>query len=130
MSRTDREAASTGRPGYRTVEVDGWEVLVGRGARDNDELTLRVAEPDDLWMHAAGFAGSHVVVRNPDRLVVPRDVVRRAAELAVFHSKAREARGKIDVHLCKARDVRKVRGAPAGQVQLTRWETVKAYSRG
>lgn len=118
------------RAGWRVVEVDGWEVLVGKGARDNDELTFRVAAPHDLWLHAAGHAGSHVVIRNPDRVEVPRDVVRRAAELAVFHSKAREARGKVDVHVCRAGDVRKVRGAPPGQVQLTRWETVKVYSRG
>ncbi|HLV26254.1 MAG TPA: NFACT RNA binding domain-containing protein [Gemmatimonadales bacterium] len=113
----------------RMVHVDGWEVLVGKGARDNDELTFRVAEANDLWLHAAGYPGSHVVVRNPDRVEVPREVVRRAAELAVFNSKAREARGKVDVHVCRAGDVRKVRGAPAGQVQLSRWDTVKVYSR-
>lgn len=105
-------------------------MLVGRGARDNDELTFRVAAPNDLWLHASGFAGSHVVIRNPERVDVPRDVIRRAAELAVFHSKARDARGKIDVHVCRAGEVRKSRGAPPGEVQLTRWDTVKAYSRG
>lgn len=118
-----------GRAGYRTVVVDGWEILVGKGARENDELTFRVAEPNDIWLHAAGYAGSHVVIRNPDRQEVPREVLRRAAELAVFNSKAREARGKVDVHVCRAGEVRKVRGAPAGQVQLARWDTVKVYSR-
>lgn len=129
MARTAGERAAGGRPEYRTVEVEGFEVLVGRGARENDALTFRVAAPNDLWLHAAGYAGSHVVIRTPAGGEVPRDVVRRAAELAVFHSKAREARGKIDVHVCRAGDVRKRRGAPAGQVELTRWETVKVYSR-
>lgn len=114
---------------YRTVQFEGWEIFVGKGARDNDELTFRVAAPGDTWLHAAGYAGSHVVIPNPDSQEVPRDVVRRAAELAVYNSKAREARGKVDVHVCRVADVRKVKGAPAGQVQLTRWDTVKVYSR-
>src|SRR5262245_64021107 len=67
--------ASKGRP-YRTLEVEGFQVLVGRGEEDNDYLTFEVAEPHDLWLHVAGgTAGSHVVVRNPDRLDVPRSVI-------------------------------------------------------
>jgi len=118
---------------YRTVDVDGWVVLVGRGARDNDRLTLEIAAPSDLWLHVAGYTGSHVVVRNPDELPtdeVPRGVVQRAAELAAWHSKARGARGKVEVHLCRAGDVRKPRGWPAGQVQLRRWESLKVYPKG
>lgn len=117
--------------GYRTLEVAGFEVLVGKGARENDELTFRVAAPHDLWLHAAGYAGSHVVVRNPERLAeIPREVVERAAQLAAWHSKAREARGKVEVHLCRAADVRKPRGSPPGRVELRRWEKVKVYPRG
>lgn len=124
--------ASKGRP-YRTVDVEGWDVLVGRGARENDRLTLEIADPDDLWLHVAGYTGSHVVVRNPDELPtgeVPREVVQRAAELAAWHSKARGARGKVEVHLCRAGDVKKPRGWPAGQVQLRRWEALKVYAKG
>ena len=116
--------------GWRTFERDGFEILVGKGARENDQLTFRVAEPNDLWLHASGYAGSHVVVRNPDRLdAVPREVVETAAQLAAYHSKAREARGKIDVHLCRAADVRKPRGFPPGKVEIRRWESVKVYPR-
>ena len=110
--------------------MEGFEVLVGKGARENDQITFRAADPHDLWLHAAGYAGSHVVVRNPTRLAeLPREVVQRAAELAAYHSKAREARGKVEVHLCRAADVRKPRGFPAGKVQLRRWDTVKVYPR-
>jgi predicted ribosome quality control (RQC) complex YloA/Tae2 family protein len=117
-------------PGYRTVVLDGFEILVGRSARDNDRLTLKVARPNDLWLHAHGFAGSHVVVRHPEGTDdVPRHVVERAAELAAWHSKARGARGKITVHVCRAGDVSKPRGAPEGQVRLRRFDTVKVYPR-
>lgn len=117
--------------GWRTVELDGFEILVGKGARENDELTLRVARPRDLWLHAAGYAGSHVVVKLPEGVDdAPRAVIERAAELAAWHSKAREARGKVVVHLCRAEDVRKRRGAPAGQVEIRRFEIVRVYPRG
>lgn len=116
--------------GWRTVRFEGWEILVGKGARDNDELTFGEARPRDLWLHASGYAGSHVVVRVPEGAgEVPGAVVQRAAELAAYHSKARTARRKVAVHLCRARDVRKPRRAPPGQVQLETYRTLKVYPR-
>jgi predicted ribosome quality control (RQC) complex YloA/Tae2 family protein len=113
------------------LEVDGFEILVGRGARENDELTFGTASPRDLWLHASGYAGSHVIIRVPEGVDdVPRPVVERAAQLAAWHSKAQNARGKIEVHVCRVADVRKPRGAPAGQVQIRRWDAVKVYARG
>jgi predicted ribosome quality control (RQC) complex YloA/Tae2 family protein len=115
---------------YRTVTVEGFEVLVGKGDAANDELTFGVAEPHDLWLHVAGPAGSHVVVRNPDGLEeLPPSVVERAAELAAWHSKAREARGKVAVHVCRAADVSKPRGFAKGEVRLRTWRTVRVYPR-
>jgi predicted ribosome quality control (RQC) complex YloA/Tae2 family protein len=118
------------RGGWLQLDIEGFEVLVGRSARDNDELTFRVARPRDLWLHAAGHAGSHVVIRTPDSGDdVPRAVVEKAAGWAAFHSKARNARGKVDVHVCRAADISKPRGAPAGTVQLRRYDTVRVYPR-
>lgn len=119
--------ASKGRP-YRIVNVEGFEVLVGRGDAENDALTFEVAEPDDLWLHVAGgVPGSHVVVRNPGRLgELPRPVVERAAALAAWHSKARQAR-KTEVHLCRVADVSKPRGMPPGKVLLARWTRIRVF---
>lgn len=114
--------------GIDTIEVDGWQILVGRSARDNDELSLRVAAQRDLWLHAAGHAGSHVVIRCPDGADPPREVVEHAARLAVWHSKARKARGKVEVHACRAKDVSKERGAPAGQVRIRDWWPIRIYA--
>lgn len=118
--------------GWDRLELDGFEILVGRSARENDRLTLRVARPRDLWLHAAGHAGSHVVVRALEGPTgeVPKHVVERAAELAAWHSKAQTAGGKIAVHACRASEVSKPRGAPAGQVRLRRYDTVRVYARG
>ncbi|MGV3721444.1 MAG: NFACT RNA binding domain-containing protein [Actinomycetota bacterium] len=115
-----------------TVMVDDFEILVGRSAQDNDTLTFKVAEPHDFWLHASGYAGSHVIIRNPDRKSygeLPRAVVERAAALAAYHSKAREARGKVEVHVCRASEVRKPKGFPPGKVELRRWDVVRVYPR-
>ncbi len=121
--------SSKGR-GFRTETVEGFEVLIGKGDADNDALTFRVAERHDVWMHVAGPPGSHVVVRNPDRLPeLPPAVLQRAAELAAWHSKARKARGKVEVHVCRVADVSKPPGFARGQVQLRRWDAIKVYPR-
>jgi predicted ribosome quality control (RQC) complex YloA/Tae2 family protein len=121
--------ASKGRR-FRTETIEGFEVLVGKADSDNDALTFGVAQPHDLWLHVAGSPGSHVVVRNPDHLPeLPRMVVQRAAELAAWHSKARAARGKVEVHVCRAADVSKPRGFAPGEVLLRRWEALKVYPR-
>ena len=115
---------SKGRP-YRTVVVDGYEILVGRSASDNDYLTLEVADKNDLWLHAAGgIPGSHVVVRNPTGEPIDRDVVEKAAQLAAWYSKARGA-PRVEVHVCLASNVRKTKGAPAGQVQIRNFDRLK-----
>lgn len=108
----------------------GFEVLVGKGDAENDALTFGLADPRDFWLHVAGPAGSHVVVRNPEGLEeLPREVRARAAQLAAWHSKARGARGKVEVHLCRVADVSKPRGFAPGEVLLRRWETLRVYPK-
>lgn len=120
--------ASKGR-GYRRLEVEGFEILVGKGDVENDELTFGLADPQDWWLHVAGHSGSHVIVRNPDGLdALPRPVLQRAAELAAWHSKGRGA-GKLEVHACRVADVRKPRGFAPGKVQLRRWTSLRVFPR-
>lgn len=115
---------SKGRP-YRRILIEGFEVLIGRSAADNDALTFRVAKPSDSWLHVAGGTpGSHVVIRNPDRVVLPKTVIEKAASHAAWYSKAR-AGGSVEVHYCKVSDIRKPRGAPAGLVHLERYTRVR-----
>lgn len=114
---------------YRLHEHQGWEILVGKGAADNDRLTLEIAAPDDLWLHVAEWSGSHVVIRVPEGAgEPPHGVIQFAARLAAWHSKARGAKGKVEVHLCRAGDVRKPRGFAPGKVQLRAWTSIKVYA--
>ena len=105
---------------------DGLTVLVGRTARDNDLLSIKLAAPKDFWFHVAGESGSHVVVRNPDNLdALPRETKQFAAALAAGYSKARRG-GKVAVHMARAGDVTKARGLAPGKVHLRRYSTVNA----
>jgi predicted ribosome quality control (RQC) complex YloA/Tae2 family protein len=121
--------ASKGRA-FREALIGGFEVLVGKGDIENDALTFGEAEPRDFWMHVAGCPGSHVVVKNPEDLrELPREVLEAAAALAAWHSKARGARGKVEVHVCRVAEVSKPRGFARGEVRLRRWESVRVYPR-
>jgi len=109
----------------RFVSPDGFVVLVGRTASDNDVLTVKLGAPHDFWMHVAAESGSHVVVRNPDGVDrLPRETQHFAAALAARYSKARNAK-RVTVHIARCADVHKPRGAPAGQVQLRRFTSVR-----
>lgn len=110
----------------RFVSPDGFVVLVGRTAADNDVLTFKVGAPRDFWLHVAADSGSHVVVRNPAGVAsLPRDTVQFAAGLAAGYSKLR-AGGRVAVHLCTCADVGKPRGFPSGKVTIDRYRTVHA----
>ena len=108
------------------VSPDGMTVLVGRTARDNDILSIRLAAPRDFWFHVTAESGSHVVVRNPDNLdTLPRETKRFAAALAAGYSRARRG-GRVAVHMARAGDVTKPRGLAPGKVHLRRFTTVQA----
>ena len=126
--RKDGRADGKGKA-FRSVNVEGFEVLIGKGDADNDQLTFKVAEPHDLWLHVANTPGSHVVVRNPERIAeLPRALIERAAELAAFFSKARDG-GKVEVHYCRCADVSKPRGFPPGKVMLKQWKSLRVYPK-
>jgi predicted ribosome quality control (RQC) complex YloA/Tae2 family protein len=116
-----------GRSVARVAESpDGMIVLVGRTARDNDVLSLKLAAPRDFWFHVAGESGSHVVVRNPQNLdTLPRATKRFAAGLAAGYSKARRG-GKVAVHMARAGDITKPQGLAPGKVQLRRHTSLNA----
>ncbi|MEI6473737.1 MAG: NFACT RNA binding domain-containing protein, partial [Holophagaceae bacterium] len=114
---------------FRSVMVDGFEVLIGKGDAENDQLTFKVADNLDMWFHVASVPGSHVVIRNPDKLSeLPRHVLERAAELAAFHSKARDG-GKVEVHMARIADISKPRGFAPGKVILKKWTGLRVYPK-
>jgi len=111
-------------PGTRRyVSSDGFEILVGRTARDNDHLTFKVAKPNDLWLHAADYGGSHVVVRNSTRKDLPHRTIIEAAQLAAHFSQTRKD-PKVDVNYTQRKFVSKSKGSAPGLVRLTRFKSI------
>jgi predicted ribosome quality control (RQC) complex YloA/Tae2 family protein len=111
----------TGVRRYRST--DGYEILVGRTDRDNDNLTLRIAKSYDFWFHAADYPGSHVVLRNPQRKQLPARAITEAAQLAAKFSQAK-GDAKVAVNYCERKFVTKMKGAAPGQVRLSSFKTV------
>ncbi len=117
-------AANKSIPGVRRyISTDGYEVLVGRTARDNDTLTFRIAHPNDLWMHAGDYPGSHVVVRNPTRKEIPHRTIIEAAQLAGKFSQASED-AKVVIHYTERKFLSKLKGAAPGLVRLSRFRSI------
>jgi predicted ribosome quality control (RQC) complex YloA/Tae2 family protein len=114
---------------FRKIRYRGWEIVVGKSAAGNDHITTKLARANDLWLHAEGMPGSHVLVRNPDKREVPPEVLARAASLAAFYSKGRHA-GKVPVTYTLARNVKKPRGAKPGLVTLSERKTIMAFPQG
>lgn len=105
------------------VSSDGFEILVGKKAKDNDFLTFRIAKSLDLWMHAADYPGSHVVVRNPNRKDIPQRTLLEAAQLAAFYSQGK-SQPKAAVHYTQKKFVNKPKGSAAGLVSLASFKTI------
>jgi predicted ribosome quality control (RQC) complex YloA/Tae2 family protein len=126
--KTGRSTGKPGKPGRRFLSSDGFEVLVGRHDRDNDVLTFRVARSLDIWMHAADYPGSHVVILNPSRNPVPQRAITEAAELAAFYSQAKRE-GKAAVHYTQRKFVSKPPRAKPGLVRLSSFKTILVEPR-
>ena len=102
----------------------GWKALVGKSDTDNDFLSLKMAKPNDFWFHVRGMPGSHVVLRAKHNEDPGREILKRAAALAAFHSKARRG-GVVSVSCTRARYVTKPEGAKPGSVHIRKESVFK-----
>lgn len=114
--------------GRKFISTDGFEIVVGRNDRDNDQLTFRVARPQDVWLHAADYPGSHVIIRNPDRQAVPHRTIIEAAELAAFYSTAKRE-SKVGVHYTQRKFISKPPRSKPGLVRLSSFKTLMVEPR-
>ncbi len=121
-SKVKKELAEV-RGARRFMSSDGFEILVGKKAVDNDFLTFRVARSMDIWLHAADYPGSHVIVRNPGKKDIPAKTLIEAARLAAFYSDAREM-PKAAVRYTQRKFVNKPKKAAPGLVSLSSFKTI------
>ena len=101
---------------------DGTPILVGRNSRQNEEVTFHRGAPDDIWLHAHGVPGSHVIVKCGGE-AVEEDTLLLAARLAAYYSAARH-QGRVQVDFTERRHVRRLRGGRPGMVTYTHEKTL------
>lgn len=119
-----RKEKGSGLPGMRRyLSSDGYEVIIGRTARDNDKLTFREARPNDLWLHAGDYPGSHVIVRNTSRREIPHRTILEAAQLAAKFSQASKD-AKVNIHYTQRKFLSKPKGAAPGLVRLSSFRSI------
>lgn len=127
--RSSREEtrAELSKLARRFVSSEGSTILVGRGNRQNDALTGKVAHGHDFWLHVAGYSGSHVVLRNPDRRTEPSGPsLLEAAQLAAYFSQARNA-PRVEVHYTQKKFVTRPKGGKPGVVRLRRFQSIAVH---
>lgn len=113
-SRTPVPSPATRPRTYTSVE--GFPILVGRNARQNDHITFRRSAPRDLWLHVRDAAGAHVLIRSAGRTVSPA-TLQGAAQLAAFHS-GRRGENRVPVMVTEKRHVTRLRRGRPGQVRV------------
>jgi predicted ribosome quality control (RQC) complex YloA/Tae2 family protein len=128
-SQSTAKKATIKKPtGRRFLTAAGFEIIVGKTDKENDAITFRLAGSLDIWMHAADYPGSHVIIRNPNRLEIPPKVIQEAAELAAFYSSAKE-QNKVAVHYTQKKFVTKPPRAKPGLVRLSSFKTILVEPR-
>jgi predicted ribosome quality control (RQC) complex YloA/Tae2 family protein len=107
----------------RLRSSDGLTIFVGRSAGQNEEVTFRLARPDDLWLHVRDMPGAHVVIQS--EAAPPDRTIEEAAGLAAYFSAARGSTS-AEVALTQRRHVRKIPGGPPGLVSFRNEQTIRA----
>jgi predicted ribosome quality control (RQC) complex YloA/Tae2 family protein len=108
---------------FKLVMVDGYQILIGKNAQNNDLLTQQYAKKNDFWLHARDVTGSHVVIKAKAGHNLPKNVQQRAAELAAYYSKRRND-SLCPVIFTQKKYVRKPKNLPAGKVVIDREEVL------
>jgi predicted ribosome quality control (RQC) complex YloA/Tae2 family protein len=108
----------------RIVLKQQWEIFIGKNAENNDLLTFKFARKHDIWLHAQGVSGSHVIIRVHDKnQKPPMEIIQQAASVAAFFSGGKNS-ATVPVNYTEARYVRKPRKSPAGVVIISQAKTI------
>ena len=101
-----------------------YDVYAGKDSKSNDLLTTQFAKNDDLWFHARGASGSHVIIRRQNKNeVIPKNIIEQAASIAAFYSKLKHSK-LVPVAYTEKKYVIKRKGMPPGTVQLLREKVI------
>lgn len=122
FQREIRETEQERTP-FRHFKLSGFEIFVGKSAKNNDELSFKFANKNDIWLHAKDVTGSHVVIRHRAGKDLPGEVLEYAAQLAAYYSK-RKNDTLVPVQYTVRKYIRKRKGDPPGMVAVDREKVI------
>ena len=110
---------------FNRVRLNGkWEIVIGKNAENNDLLTFKFANKYDIWLHAQGVSGSHVIIRKQNKNNnPPMEIIKQAASIAAFFSGSKNS-SSVPVNYTEVRYVRKPRKSPAGTAIISNSKTI------
>ena len=114
---TPKQKIKKNHPGL-DYTINGWYILVGRDANENDELLRHHVRGEDLWLHVRDFSGGYVFIKARKGKTVPLEILLDAANLAVHYSKARN-NTKVDLYYTHVKYLRRAKNGPKGLVLPT-----------
>lgn len=113
-AQTPKQQEKKAHPGL-DFEIDGWYILVGRDATENDELLRHHVKGQDMWFHVRDYSGGYVFVKNRPGKTIPLEIMLYAGNLAVYYSKARK-NGSADLYYTQVKHLRRAKNGPKGLV--------------
>jgi predicted ribosome quality control (RQC) complex YloA/Tae2 family protein len=117
-----RKSQNNSKP-LHFISSDGFDIYVGKNNTQNDYVTTKLANSQDIWFHTKNIHGSHTVIKLGLDKNVPESTMREAAQLAAYYSKARES-SQVPVDYCPIKNVKKPNGAKPGMVIYEGYNTV------
>jgi predicted ribosome quality control (RQC) complex YloA/Tae2 family protein len=118
----DKKRPHTPSKPHHYISSDGFDIYVGKNNHQNDRLTLKAADHNDIWLHTKNIPGSHVIIKTKGRQV-PDSTLYEAAILAAYFSKGRES-SRVPVDYCPRKNVKKPNGARPGMVIYDKYNTL------
>ena len=112
--KSKKEIAKLTTSPHEFMSSDGVKILVGKNNKQNDHLTLRIADPDDIWMHTKNIPGSHVIIKCAGK-EVSEQTIYEGAMLAAYFSKSKMS-AQVPVDYTKKKHVKKPSGSKPGMV--------------
>lgn len=107
---------------HHYISSDGFHIYVGKNNRQNEYLTLKMANKDDMWLHAQKIPGSHVIIRK-NKESISDTALREGALLAAYYSKAKHS-NNVAVDYTEKKNVKKPKNAKTGMVIYENFNTI------
>lgn len=113
-SGSDNSKRIDGKPGLY-IKSGNHQIIVGRSAKENDDILRHASRGNDIWMHTRDFSGGYVIIKTEKGKSVPLEVLLDAAYLAIFFSKARK-NNKADLYYTAVKNLKRIKGAKTGLI--------------